>query len=75
MPRTGCMVAFVCVMMGVAAMAADTVTPTEATQTHVMIPMRDGVKLATDVYRPARGGKAVAGRGAASALTRRAARR
>ncbi len=28
----------------------------------VMVRMRDGVRLATDVYRPARGGKAVAGR-------------
>ena len=28
----------------------------------IMIPMRDGVRLATDVYRPARGGKAVEGR-------------
>jgi len=28
----------------------------------VMVPMRDGVKLATDVYRPARDGKAVEGR-------------
>jgi putative CocE/NonD family hydrolase len=27
-----------------------------------MVPMRDGVKLATDIYRPARGGKPVAGR-------------
>jgi putative CocE/NonD family hydrolase len=28
----------------------------------VMVPMRDGVKLATDVYRPGRGGKVVEGR-------------
>jgi uncharacterized protein len=28
----------------------------------VMIPMRDGVRLATDIYRPARGNKAVEGR-------------
>src|SRR2546425_11563441 len=28
----------------------------------VMVPMRDGVKLATDVYRPARAGKVVEGR-------------
>jgi putative CocE/NonD family hydrolase len=28
----------------------------------VMVPMRDGVKLATDIYRPARNGKPVAGR-------------
>ncbi len=28
----------------------------------VMAPMRDGVRLATDVYRPARGGKAVEGK-------------
>ena len=30
--------------------------------THVLIPMRDGVKLATDVYRPARNGAPVEGR-------------
>lgn len=29
---------------------------------NVMMPTRDGVQLATDVYRPARGGKAVEGR-------------
>lgn len=29
---------------------------------NVMVPMRDGVKLATDVYRPARQGKPVDGR-------------
>jgi uncharacterized protein len=28
----------------------------------VMVPMRDGVKLATDIYRPARSGKPLAGR-------------
>src|SRR5581483_7211388 len=27
----------------------------------IMVPMRDGVKLATDVYRPAQNGKALAG--------------
>src|SRR5688572_31675563 len=27
----------------------------------VMVPMRDGVRLATDVYRPARGGEPLAG--------------
>ena len=31
-------------------------------ESNVRVAMRDGVKLATDVYRPARGGKAVAGR-------------
>ncbi len=30
--------------------------------TEVMVPMRDGVKLATDVYRPAHAGKVVEGR-------------
>ena len=30
--------------------------------TDVMIPMRDGTKLATDLYRPSQGGAAVAGR-------------
>jgi uncharacterized protein len=29
---------------------------------NIMVPMRDGVKLATDVYRPARGGAPVPGR-------------
>jgi uncharacterized protein len=29
---------------------------------NVMVPMRDGVRLATDIYRPARGGKPVEGR-------------
>jgi putative CocE/NonD family hydrolase len=33
-----------------------------ALTSNVMVPMRDGVKLATDVYRPARNGKPVAGR-------------
>jgi putative CocE/NonD family hydrolase len=31
-------------------------------ESNVRVPMRDGVKLATDVYRPARGGKPAAGR-------------
>jgi len=31
-----------------------------ALTSNVMVPMRDGVKLATDVYRPARYGKPVA---------------
>lgn len=33
-----------------------------ALESNVRVPMRDGVRLATDVYRPARGGKAVSGR-------------
>jgi putative CocE/NonD family hydrolase len=33
-----------------------------ALESNVRVAMRDGVHLATDVYRPARGGKAVAGR-------------
>jgi putative CocE/NonD family hydrolase len=33
-----------------------------ALTSNVMVPIRDGVKLATDVYRPARNGKPVAGR-------------
>ena len=32
------------------------------TQRNVMVPMRDGVKLATDVYLPGKNGKALAGR-------------
>ena len=32
------------------------------TDSNVMIALRDGVKLATDIYRPARNGKAVDGR-------------
>ena len=31
-------------------------------ESDVMVPMRDGVRLATDIYRPARGGKAAEGR-------------
>jgi len=31
-------------------------------QSNIRVPMRDGVKLATDVYRPARGGKLAPGR-------------
>jgi putative CocE/NonD family hydrolase len=31
-------------------------------ESNVRVPMRDGVRLATDVYRPARGGKPVSGR-------------
>jgi hypothetical protein len=31
-------------------------------ESNIRVPMRDGVKLATDVYRPARGGKPVPGR-------------
>ena len=42
---------------------AETGAPWEMILTaNIMIPMRDGVKLATDVYRPARGGKAAPGR-------------
>ena len=52
MPRTGCLVALVCAMMGVAAMAADPVASGDASQTHVMIPMRDGVRLSAYVYTP-----------------------
>ena len=33
----------------------------EKTET-IMVPMRDGVRLSTDVYLPARNGQAVAGR-------------
>jgi len=33
-----------------------------ALESNVRVGMRDGVRLATDVYRPARGGKAVAAR-------------
>lgn len=33
-----------------------------AVERDVMVPMRDGVRLATDIYRPARNGKPVAGR-------------
>jgi putative CocE/NonD family hydrolase len=47
---------------GRVAQAADD-TPYEAALTSdVMVRMRDGVRLATDVYRPARGGKPVEGR-------------
>jgi len=46
--------------------AADAAGPEDAydmvVTSDIMVRMRDGVKLATDVYRPARGGKAVAGR-------------
>lgn len=31
-------------------------------ESNIRVPMRDGIKLATDVYRPARGGKPVRGR-------------
>jgi putative CocE/NonD family hydrolase len=53
-----------CVLFGFAlAMQA---APAEKFDSHavseVMVPMRDGVKLATDLYRPARAGKAVEGR-------------
>ena len=30
-----------------------------AVETNVMVPMRDGVRLATDIYRPARDGRPV----------------
>jgi putative CocE/NonD family hydrolase len=33
-----------------------------AVDQNVMVPMRDGVRLATDIYRPARGGQPVEGR-------------
>jgi len=43
--------------------AADAEAPYEVSLTSdVMVRMRDGVLLATDVYRPARGGRPVAGR-------------
>ena len=31
-------------------------------ESNVMIPLRDGVRLATDIYRPARNGRPVEGR-------------
>jgi putative CocE/NonD family hydrolase len=37
-------------------------TSESAIEKNVMVPMRDGVRLATDVYRPAAGGAAVAGK-------------
>ena len=43
--------------------AAKADTPYEVSlSSDVMVRMRDGVLLATDIYRPARGGKPVAGR-------------
>jgi putative CocE/NonD family hydrolase len=46
--------------------ARATAQPTEpydvVLESNLRVPMRDGVKLATDVYRPARGGQLVAGR-------------
>ena len=48
---------------GRAAGAADAEAPFESSSTSdTMVRMRDGVRLATDVYRPARDGKPVAGR-------------
>jgi uncharacterized protein len=39
----------------------DTIADDVIVERDVMVTMRDGIKLATDVYRPARGGKAVVG--------------
>ena len=47
----------VCTAGAVSAQEFDSVSTTT-----LMVPMRDGVKLATDIYRPARAGKAVEGR-------------
>jgi predicted acyl esterase len=44
------------------AAGADDMAPDNMTfESRIMVPMRDGVKLATDVYRPAREGKALPG--------------
>lgn len=40
----------------------DKLPPTAALQRDVMVPMRDGIRLATDIYLPARDGVAVPGR-------------
>jgi putative CocE/NonD family hydrolase len=45
-----------------AAAGPDDMAPDRMTfESRIMVPMRDGVKLATDVYRPAREGKALPG--------------
>ncbi len=50
-------------LAGTARAVAAPQTPFEVLlESNIVVPMRDGVKLATDVYRPARNGKPVAGR-------------
>jgi putative CocE/NonD family hydrolase len=50
-------------LAGAARAEAATAEPYDVVlESNVRVAMRDGVKLATDVYRPARNGKAVAGR-------------
>lgn len=50
-------------LAGAARAAAAPESPFEVLlESNVRVPLRDGVKLATDVYRPARNGKPVAGR-------------
>jgi len=46
---------------GESAGAGDMTPDNVAFESRIMVPMRDGVKLATDVYRPARDGKALPG--------------
>jgi uncharacterized protein len=61
---------FICLSIGVAPAGIDAqranravdVPPTVAIEKNVMVPVRDGVKLATDIYRPARDGQPLAGR-------------
>jgi len=59
--------ALFCAATGVLAFSARAVWGQQATfdvvsRENVMVPMRDGVKLATDVYLPARNGKPIEGR-------------
>ena len=51
-----------CLVAGVAVGAESASTPAMAVTHDVMITMRDGVRLAADVYRPAQGGVATEGR-------------
>lgn len=46
----------------VTTLAKGPVPSTAAVQTNVMVPMRDGVKLATDIYLPAKDGQPLEGR-------------
>ena len=61
------MAALLCAATGALAFSARAVWGQQATfdvvsRENVMVPMRDGVKLATDVYLPARNGKPIEGR-------------
>jgi uncharacterized protein len=62
-PARGLLATLLCLALPAAALAAGEAPQFEVALTRdVMVPMRDGVNLAADLYQPAHGGKAAGGR-------------